>query len=864
MSTVDIIPTYAYDPTGELPENRIVERHTISEANRNEFRIILPKKAPYFTESLTVTKVELGATSTPLIYGKDYYYGAMFGDMTPYTKNNIAVAGLVVLHDEVPAGNYEITYQTLGGDYVLDERDAAERLRNHLNNPFMVEFKQLKDLPSSFPPEPHGHHEVEMDQYSDLVFQMEQLVQVLSRYMEDDKQGSPSYNQLLVELINQGKQILTLNNDLTNLEGRLNKSTSGQISGAIERINVVSAELDKKAKDLDTHITGIVNQSIAQVNADVASARQSLADAIADMTRNSGELTNNINQRLNDAITLVNQTLNNAKNDLEEKVNQIRANMNQEVADLRGEINNAKTNLQNQMNQFRDLYVKKAGDTMTGSLRVPDISCNWLRSFTNDTSSKRHGGLRIESGYAPGIMLRTALIHSDEIGVESLTHRLTGLHLGPHAATLAGNKVVMSAGEFILASYDEPGHTGDIHGGTYTTTGIVLDIVNKNTLSFHTKTINFGESHGYNNYTSYKFPYSSSNSSSNNCRLKARDFYSTENGLVKLSETVKRTGDCIEGSILMPALVHPCDSILNKSLFSRTSTVEPNSERMPVCGFKASQNPHSIDASKPIFELQMSSQWKGNGNRPFMSYGLSRTLSFKQASGENDYRLFTRKYHDERLIGERELLTTDHIAQLNETDQSKLVTVGTLGTLIQTQPEPTKNDMSLGYNKIPYTRPDGSIHLGTDVFIHKKMTSGASGENKVKLSYSEQDPRYGRGVLVDGHVKCTSVYQSSDIRYKEDVQPIKDGLGLLKQIEPKQYRMIETKQKQFGVIAQEVLAVAPQMVTVEPTDPHRFLSVDYTQFIPLLIDAVKTLSDKVDKQEKEIRLLKEQLGVSNE
>ena len=53
---------------------------------------------------------------------------------------------------------------------------------------------------------------------------------------------------------------------------------------------------------------------------------------------------------------------------------------------------------------------------------------------------------------------------------------------------------------------------------------------------------------------------------------------------------------------------------------------------------------------------------------------------------------------------------------------------------------------------------------------------------------------------------------------------------------------------QVGVSAQEVQAVLPEVVTQAPISGE-YLTVYYDKLVPLLIEAIKDLSDKIEKLE---------------
>lgn len=113
----------------------------------------------------------------------------------------------------------------------------------------------------------------------------------------------------------------------------------------------------------------------------------------------------------------------------------------------------------------------------------------------------------------------------------------------------------------------------------------------------------------------------------------------------------------------------------------------------------------------------------------------------------------------------------------------------------------------------------------------------------------------------------------SDSRSKTDIEPL-DSLGLLlNELSPVSYVLVgneadetETPENapmrsvsadngghvQYGFLAQDVREVYPELVY---EDSEGNLSLDYTGFIPILVDAVKSLQRKVDEQSRVIESL---------
>ena len=100
-------------------------------------------------------------------------------------------------------------------------------------------------------------------------------------------------------------------------------------------------------------------------------------------------------------------------------------------------------------------------------------------------------------------------------------------------------------------------------------------------------------------------------------------------------------------------------------------------------------------------------------------------------------------------------------------------------------------------------------------------------------------------------------FNSSDERYKDNIQPISEPLWKLNQIGGYTFDWND-KQDTYeghdvGVIAQEVHKVLPEVVG-EKSDGY--LGVKYEKIVPLLIESVKELTKKTKKLERELKKLK--------
>jgi hypothetical protein len=114
-------------------------------------------------------------------------------------------------------------------------------------------------------------------------------------------------------------------------------------------------------------------------------------------------------------------------------------------------------------------------------------------------------------------------------------------------------------------------------------------------------------------------------------------------------------------------------------------------------------------------------------------------------------------------------------------------------------------------------------------------------------------------VLVRDNVVVWSInnYLTSDVRLKTDIKPLEgSSLEKVKQLTAKTYLwkddlMGKGDKREIGLIAQEVAEVVPEAVSKMSSDADT-LGVAYTQLVPLLVEAVKELSAKVESLEAQL------------
>lgn len=103
----------------------------------------------------------------------------------------------------------------------------------------------------------------------------------------------------------------------------------------------------------------------------------------------------------------------------------------------------------------------------------------------------------------------------------------------------------------------------------------------------------------------------------------------------------------------------------------------------------------------------------------------------------------------------------------------------------------------------------------------------------------------GGDVQATGDIYCNVLHTLSDIRFKENIAPISDPLEKLKKIEGISYNFIHNKsQRHYGVSAQQLEEQGFEDLV---TENHKNKSVDYLGLVAYLLEAVKTINNKIEK-----------------
>lgn len=96
-------------------------------------------------------------------------------------------------------------------------------------------------------------------------------------------------------------------------------------------------------------------------------------------------------------------------------------------------------------------------------------------------------------------------------------------------------------------------------------------------------------------------------------------------------------------------------------------------------------------------------------------------------------------------------------------------------------------------------------------------------------------------VTVTGTAKAQTFQSTSDVRNKENIEPVGKVLDKLQGINLYRYNFIGDDTKRLGLVAQEVVKVFPEVVT---EDEDGYLAIDYNGITAILLEALKELADR--------------------
>jgi len=184
---------YVFDPTGTLQANLITnEAASVSAATGQNLSFVVPDAAPFFRRGLVVQKI-VGSSSVVMQEGIDYILTHRFIEACNATSKEIF--GSIAFLDRTLTANIRLRYQTLGGNWALQDKQVVKDVTNQIYNIFNVSWSQIAGMPVTFPPIIHDHGPDDLIGMSDTVNKLEEIRQTLLAGYGDQTQLINALNE---------------------------------------------------------------------------------------------------------------------------------------------------------------------------------------------------------------------------------------------------------------------------------------------------------------------------------------------------------------------------------------------------------------------------------------------------------------------------------------------------------------------------------------------------------------------------------------------------------------------------------------------------------------------------------------------
>ena len=294
---------YPFDPTGVSKQNHVEEIYDLTDTNRNEFNYIIPRYAPFYAGSVKIERLDT-EDNQPLVLEKDhdYYLGGHFGEMEPYVGGKQRIESLILFDDRRITGRYKVTYQTLGGSFILDATGYATQIANYLVNPLQTPWAEIVGRPVNYPAKPHGHDVGELVGVQDLIDAILQL----SAANREIARAEAAQASAVADLLDETAAMRQLSRDTkANIQNLMNQVQEKylEIKALIRNGNVVggggggssSADIDAAVYRMKNELTLLFTTMLNDKADDLSGKVKARLDALSNRL-------DNINTVMNTAI----------------------------------------------------------------------------------------------------------------------------------------------------------------------------------------------------------------------------------------------------------------------------------------------------------------------------------------------------------------------------------------------------------------------------------------------------------------------------------------------------------------------------------------------------------------------------------
>ena len=165
------------------------------------------------------------------------------------------------------------------------------------------------------------------------------------------------------------------------------------------------------------------------------------------------------------------------------------------------------------------------------------------------------------------------------------------------------------------------------------------------------------------------------------------------------------------------------------------------------------------------------------------------------------------------------------------------------------------DNIAIGINAGQWDRSMANMtYLRYGVYIgYQAKSGGNNSQNEIVIGKAAVGGGGDTVTLGNDRIRELRCYGSlvnpSDVRLKKNIEALPYGLNEVEQMNPVTYDMKVDDRHEIGFIAQEMQELVPEIVT-EGTDD--MLGLKYDKLVPVLVNAIKELSEEVKQLKQQI------------
>jgi len=152
---------------------------------------------------------------------------------------------------------------------------------------------------------------------------------------------------------------------------------------------------------------------------------------------------------------------------------------------------------------------------------------------------------------------------------------------------------------------------------------------------------------------------------------------------------------------------------------------------------------------------------------------------------------------------------------------------------------------------------DNDLISGTSTPKGAYIAAGSSGNSRLQVFVDNTTLAAEFRGNTDFYSNDGTVHSLSDSRVKKNIADLTDGLAIVKQLKPRTFKFngkattLDDNRTKYGFIADEVITVAPQYVsvdtqTIDDVEVDDFKSLSTTKMIPMLVKAIQEQQEVIE------------------